>query len=159
MAIILKGVRAGLRNWARAASLLICAAALAACTTTYRNHGYVPSDDDLSEIAVGVDTQGSVEETVGRPTTSGVLQAQAWYYVGSRWRHFAFLAPMPVDRQVVAISFDGRGVVSNIERFTLEDGQVVPLSRRVTDSSVKNTTFLRQLMGNLGQFDAGQILN
>jgi len=52
---------------------------------------------------------------------------------------------------VLAISFDQNGVLSNIESFGLEDGQVVTLSRRVTDSSVTNQNFLRQLLGNIGR--------
>lgn len=159
MATIWQNQSSILRIWTRALLLGVLVFGLTACAAVYRNHGYVPSDEDLAEITVGVDTQGSVEEAVGRPTTSGVLQDQAWYYVGSRWRHFGALAPKAIERQVVAISFDGRGVVTNIERFGLEDGQVVPLSRRVTDSSVRNTTFLRQLLGNIGQFNAEQFIN
>ena len=30
------------------------------CTTLYRNHGYIPSDDQLAEVLVGVDTRGTV---------------------------------------------------------------------------------------------------
>jgi len=49
-------------------------------------------------------------------------------------------------------------VVRNIERFGLERGQVVTLSRRVTDDNIADTTFIRQLMGNLGRFNAGDFL-
>lgn len=131
---------------------------LAGCTSQYRNHGYAPSDADLQNILVGVDTRATVEDLVGRPSTSGVLTEGAYYYLSSRVRHFAYTTPKEVDRQVVAISFDGDGVVANIERFGLQDGRVVPLSRRVTESSVQNTAFLRQLIGNIGRFNPGQFL-
>jgi len=42
-------------------------------------------------------------------------------------------------------------VVSNVELFTLEDGQVVVLSRRVTGTSIQNVSFIRQLLGNVGR--------
>lgn len=133
---------------------------LAACTAIYRNHGYAPTDDELSFLVVGVDTQATVEEAVGRPSATGVLNEGGWYYVSSRWRHFAYRAPEVIDRQVVAISFVGEeGTIANIERFTLEDGQIVPLSRRVTDSSVQGTSFLRQLLGNIGQLDPTSLLD
>ncbi len=136
----------------------VAATLLTACSAQFRNHGYAPTDAELAEVIVGVDTRASVEDLIGAPTTGGVLTDSAYYYVESRWRHFAFLAPAEIDRQLVAISFDADGVVTNIERFTLADGRVVTLSRRVTDSTVRNTTFLRQLLGNLGNFDAGQIV-
>jgi len=133
---------------------------LAACTAIYRNHGYAPTDDELSFLVVGVDTQATVEEAVGRPSATGVLNEGGWYYVSSRWRHFAYRAPEVIDRQVVAISFVGEaGTIANIERFTLEDGQIVPLSRRVTDSSVQGTSFLRQLLGNIGNLDPTSLLD
>jgi len=58
----------------------------------------------------------------------------------------------------VAITFDQRGVVRGIERYGLEDGRTIPLQRRVTSSSVEDKTFLRQLLGNLGRFNPGNVL-
>ncbi|MCH2076478.1 MAG: outer membrane protein assembly factor BamE [Rhodobacteraceae bacterium] len=142
----------------RAVTGITLAVALSACTTQFRNHGYAPSDAELQEIIVGVDTRATVEDVIGRPSTSGVLTGSAYYYLSDRRSSFAFFEPEVVDRQLVAVSFDGDGVVRNIERFTLRDGRVVPLSRRVTDSSVENSTFLRQLLGNIGNFNPGQFL-
>ncbi|RMH39431.1 MAG: outer membrane protein assembly factor BamE [Alphaproteobacteria bacterium] len=142
----------------RLALSLIAIVSVAACASVYRNHGYVPPEDELQKITVGVDTRDTVAETIGRPSTEGVLRDRAWYYVGSRFRHFGMRAPEEVDRQVVAISFDAEGRVANIERFTLADGRVITLSRRVTESNIKGISFIRQLLGNIGRFDVGQAL-
>jgi len=150
MSILFQTMKSGI-----VAALLIT---LAACSATYQNHGYVPPDDDLDLITVGVDTRDSVADSIGRPTSFGVLQEGGWYYTQSRWRYFAYKAPKIIDRQVVAIRFDKDGVVENVERFTLDDGRVVALSRRVTDSNIKGISFLRQLMGNLGNLRAGDLL-
>ena len=130
---------------------------LAACSEMVRNHGYTPTDIELEEVIVGVNTRDDVELSVGRPSTSGVLRDGAWYYVGSKIRHFGGRKPQEIERQVVAISFGGDGVVSNVERFGLDRGQVVTLSRRVTESSVPNSTFVRQLLRNFGRIDVSQI--
>lgn len=137
-------------------SAVLCLA-LSACSPTYRNYGYVPPQEDLEQIAVGIDTRASVEETLGAAGASSVLEDNALYFVRSRVRSFALLEPEVIEREVVAVSFDGAGVVQNIETFGLERGQVVRLSRRVTDSSVANKTFLRQLIGNIGRFTPGGI--
>lgn len=138
----------------------LCAVFLlvSACSATYQNHGYVPSDSELQAITVGVDNRDTVAEAIGRPTSTGVLKDSGYYYVRSRFRSFAYRKPQEIDRQVVAISFDQAGVVENIERFTLEDGKVVALSRRVTDSNIKGISFLRQLLGNLGNINASEFL-
>jgi outer membrane protein assembly factor BamE (lipoprotein component of BamABCDE complex) len=128
-----------------------------ACSPVYRDHGYVPTDSDLEEVVVGESTVEDVAAAVGRPSASGVLTGSAWYYVGSRFRHAGARAPREVDRQVVAISFDDGGVVENVERFGLEKGQVVAISRRVTDSNIKGIGFLRQLLGNIGRLGPAQL--
>lgn len=133
--------------------------ALSACTPIYRNHGYAPTEEELEEVIVGVDTSATVSDLVGPPSASGVTRDDAWYYVASKWKTRGALAPEIYDRQVVAISFDGEGVVQNIERFTLEDGQVIALNRRVTEDNIKGVTFLRQLLGNIGNFTADQFLD
>lgn len=124
-----------------------------ACAPQYKNHGYIPPEDELEQITVGIDTRASVEETIGIPSTAGVVNESGFYYVRNRKRTFGVLAPQEVERRVLAISFDSAGVVSNIETFGLERGQVVPLARRVTSPGVRDNGFLRQLMGNLGRFN------
>lgn len=141
------------------ASILAILLALAACTAIYQNHGYIPRDEDLAKVVVGEATRETVERDVGRPSSTGLLTGGAWYYVGSRFRLYGGRTPKEIDRQVVAISFDDKGVVENVERFGLEKGEVVALSRRVTESNVKRPGFLRQLLGNIGNFNAGQFLN
>ncbi|MEM7317750.1 MAG: outer membrane protein assembly factor BamE [Pseudomonadota bacterium] len=137
------------------ASLLV---AIAGCTSIYRKHGYVPSEEELAAVTIGVDTRDSVIESLGSPSSSGVLDDSGFYYVSTRMRHYGPREPEIVSRELVAINFDQSGVVRNIERYGLEDGQVVPLQRRVTDSGVEDKTFLRQLLGNLGNFNPANTL-
>ncbi len=132
--------------------------ALAGCSPIQRFHGYAPDDTQLAEIEVGRDTRATVAEKVGRPGMSGVMEGSAWYYVQSDWVEQGWRAPVEVNREVVAISFDGADRVSNIERFGLQDGEVVPLSRRVTSTGPTGLTMLRQLLSNLGQFNPAQML-
>ena len=132
---------------------------IASCTNQDRKHGYVPDEADLEQIIVGVDTVDTVADLVGRPSTSGVLSDSGWYYVESKFRQYGPRENKEIDRTVVAISFDSDGVVENIERFGLEDGRVVAISRRVTDSNIKGISFLRQLFGNIGNFAAEQFVD
>ncbi len=128
--------------------------ALGACTPLYRNHGYVPAEEDLAAILPGIDTRDTVADVVGPPTAGGVLNEGGFYYVRSRFRTFGPFEPREIEREVVAINFDAEGIVRNIERFGLEAGRVVQLNRRVTDDNLRDTTFLRQLLGNIGNFAA-----
>ena len=135
----------------------VCLAVAGACSPIFKNHGYVPPPEDLAKIKVGVDTRESVEEAIGAPSSSGVVRDSGYYYVASRIRTSGPRRPEVVARELVAISFDQRGVVRNVERFGLDDGYVIVLDRRVTESNVENTGFLRQLLGNIGNFNPANI--
>ncbi len=148
----------GIRQMVRLLGAVALALALAACSATYRDHGHIPPQKALDAIMVGVDTRDTVRAAIGAPGTSGLLTNSAWYYVQSRFRQVGLKEPEEVDRQVVAISFDDKGLVENIEHFGLERGRVVVLSRRVTESNVKGIGFLKQLFGSVGRVDASNLL-
>lgn len=142
----------------RRVGLLVLVAALAACSPVIRNHGYVPAEDELALIEVGVDTRETVGQKIGRPSTSGLLNDEGWYYVQSKYRHFGPREPKEIERQVLAVTFDKAGRVENIARFGLEDGKVVEISRRVTETSIKGISLIQQLLGSFGRLDGGTLL-
>lgn len=143
---------------AKALVLVALMGALSACSAVYRNHGYVPMEEDLALVEVGVSDRQTVATAIGRPSATGLLEGAGWYYVGSRWKHFGLYAPQEISREVVAVSFDEAGLVSNVERFGLQDGNVVTLSRRVTTDNVGGLTLVKQLLGSLGRLNPGQLL-
>lgn len=153
-----RAARQGFGNSARllVASLLV--ALIAGCSPIYRNHGYIPSDEELALITVGEDTREFVGTVIGRPSAEGLLNDEGWYYVQSKFKSVGMFAPKEEVRQVVAISFDADGVVENVERFGLEKGRIVPLSRRVTSDNVKGKGILAQIFGNIGGIAAGEQL-
>lgn len=150
----------GYGRWIRrAVACALVAATLTACAPIEQNHGYVPTETELALLTVGVDTQDTVASTIGRPSAQTLLDESAWYYIQSRYRTVGPREPKEIDRQVVAISFDPDGVVTNIERFGLEDGRVITLSRRVTDSGLSRPSLITELFKNFGRFRASDFLN
>lgn len=154
MADFARHMKYGLRSALMGLSVL----ALVGCVSIYRNHGYVPTDEDLESIKLGVDTRDSIAESIGTPSAEGVLNDSGFYYVSSRFRHYGAKEPEVVERELVALTFDQRGIVRNVEKFGLKDGRVIPLTRRISDSSVRDQTFLRQLLGNIGTFNPSNVL-
>lgn len=144
---------------ARLVCALTLAAALAACQPVHRNHGYVPDEADLAQVIVGQTTMGDIEATLGRPSAQGLLAGSSWFYVKSRFEHYGPNPPREINREVVALTFDEAGTIANVERFGLERGRVVVLSRRVTDPGVSAVSALRQILGNLGRFRADQVVD
>lgn len=147
---------AGLRRFALGTAIIV---ALTACSPIIRKHGYVPVEEDLALVQVGVDTRETVVDVIGAPVATGLLEGGDYYYVASHFRHYGPLKKQEIQRDVVVVVFDAKGTVANVEHYGLEDGNVVTLSRRVTTSATADKTFLRQLLGNIGNIDAGQFIN
>ena len=144
---------------AKTAVLALGMALLVACTPLYTNHGFVPDDKDLASITAGVDTRETVGAFLGRPSVEGLVGDGEWFYVRSQWKTLGAKAPKEVDRQVLAITFDEKGVVTNIERFGLEKGEIVAISRRVTTEPIKGRNALAQIFGNIGRLDPTALLS
>ena len=87
-----------------------------------------------------------------------MLSDGGYYYVSTLMRRRGPSALKPVSRELVAVTFNQQGVVSGIERYGLEQGKVIPLQRRVTSSNIQDKTFLRQLLGSLGNFGPGGLV-
>jgi len=149
------GARRLLLGAAAAAAL----AALGACSPVIRHHGHVPDEYELALIDVGSDVRDDVAEKIGFPGATGLVTDDVWYYVQSRRLHGGPGEVPEVERTVVAVSFDTAGRVSGVETFGLEDGQVVPLSRRVTKSNVPPPSVLSQLLRNIGVFQPRQFFD
>lgn len=144
----------------RITAIICCAVmmAMTACTPSVRFHGYIPDSEELEQIVVGVDTRGTVEDIIGTPTSTGVLNSGGWYYIATQIEHHSYRAPRVIERKMVAVSFDANDVVENIEEFGLQDGNVIPLTRRVTELPVKGPSFWKQILGNVGNFDPAGII-
>jgi outer membrane protein assembly factor BamE (lipoprotein component of BamABCDE complex) len=141
------------------AGAVLLAAGLAACTPVIRNHGYVPAEDELALVEVGVDTRETVGQKIGRPSTSGLLNDDGWYYVQSQYRLVGPREPQEIDRKVLAVTFNEAGVLENVALFGLEDGQVVEISRRVTETNIKGVSLITQLLGSFGRISAEDVFS
>ncbi|MEL6127056.1 MAG: outer membrane protein assembly factor BamE [Pseudomonadota bacterium] len=129
--------------------------ALAGCSATYTNHGFTPPEQELAEIVVGVDTQDDVATKVGRPADTGLVDDDAWYYLSSRVRSFAFYDPVVTERRLVAIQFDEAGFVRDVTTYGMQDGRAVELVTRTTETYGQELTVVQQFLGNLFNFEIG----
>ena len=134
------------------------ALALGACAATFDNHGYVPPAEELAQLRIG-SSRADVAAIIGTPGAAGMMRDEAWFYTAYRMRNQGYRAPQVIERQIIAVSFDAAGQVSNIEEFGLEDGRIVQLSRRVITSSVREVTFFGQLFSNFGRINLGEALS
>jgi outer membrane protein assembly factor BamE (lipoprotein component of BamABCDE complex) len=133
----------------RVAFALLLAGLAAGCSPIVTVHGYVPPAADIARLTPGVDSRATVEEALGLPSSTGLLQDQAWFYVQSVFETYTYNPARVVDRTVLVISFNAEGVVTGIETYGLEDGRIVELTARTTDTGGRQLGIVEQLFGNL----------
>ncbi len=134
---------------------LVAGLTMAACSPTVSQRGYVPNEDLLKEIRIGIDNKDSVLTTFGSPSTVSTVDASSWYYISSIHEQTAFFAEEAVDREIVAVYFDENDNVEKLGYYGLEDGKIVNFIDRETPTRGKELTFLQQMFGNIGRFGQG----
>ena len=140
----------------RHAALALCGAGfvLAGCAPTTTVHGYVPPAADVARLTPGVDTTATVEETLGLPSSTGLLGDGAWFYVQSVFENYAYNPARVVDRTVLVVNFNPNGVVTGVDSYGVEDGRIVNLTSRTTETGGRELGVLEQLFGNILNLDA-----
>lgn len=140
---------AALRGVACATALI----GLIACETVIDVRGFVPDDESLSKIQIGLQSKRDVGDLLGTPSSVSAFGDETWLYISRKTRTVAFLEPKIVEQQVVAIVYDDKGVVSDVRKLELADGKVLRHVARVTPSPGKELSFIEQLIGNVGKFN------
>jgi len=143
--------RSALRRWT---GLGMAAALLAACSPIIVNNGFMMDEDAIGQIRPGVQNREQVAQILGSPSSVAAFDDQTWLYIHRRTSQRAFLDPVTLDQDVIAITFDrGSGTVSGVRRLTLADGQQIDPVDRVTPSPGKELSVLDQFLGNIGRFN------
>ena len=130
-------------------ALLLGAALVAGCGAQIDRHGHVFIDVDLQQLQPGM-TKEEVKTVLGSPDTTVTIGGDAFYYISTTQKTVAFLKPREIDRQVVAVYFDGSANVQQVAHYGLKDGIVVNYYKGETPARGKDLGLLEQIFGNLG---------
>lgn len=136
----------------RAGLALAAAMTLTACAADINPRGNEPSPELLAQIEPGRQGRNEVRALLGTPSTTSAFGDETWYYISAMTAQWAYRATDERERQVVAISFDDRGVVSEVRRMDQSAGREVKVVERETPTPGRDETILQQLLGNVGRF-------
>ncbi|MXN51842.1 outer membrane protein assembly factor BamE [Shinella sp. AETb1-6] len=137
-----------LRSAAVAATL--SASVLAGCQSMgmgeVMHQGYVIDQETLALAPVG-SSREQVLLSLGSPSSTATFDNEVFYYISQkRTRPMAFMKPKVVEQSVLAVYFDKDGNVERLAHYTLQDGKVFDMIKRVTPTGGAETTFLGQLL-------------
>ncbi|MEM7192262.1 MAG: outer membrane protein assembly factor BamE, partial [Pseudomonadota bacterium] len=80
---------------------------------------------------------------------TSAIGGDAYYYISSTMQTVAFLKPKEIDREVVAVYFNGSETVTDVSRYGMKDGVVVDYYKGETPARGKDLGFIEQMFGNL----------
>jgi outer membrane protein assembly factor BamE (lipoprotein component of BamABCDE complex) len=130
-------------------------ATLAGCGFPVNQRGNLPKPDLLAQIRPGVTDKNSVKALIGTLSSIAAFDGDTWYYISKEEKQIAFLKPVVENQQVYVIHFNDKGVVSDVSHRGLDDAQSMTMNPDATPAPGREFTFLEQLIGNFGKFNAG----
>ncbi|MEY2884101.1 MAG: hypothetical protein RL490_1825 [Pseudomonadota bacterium] len=125
------------------------------CSRIRQNQGYLVDETLVTSIQPGVDNRDSVAKTLGRPTFAAQFDAGEWYYVSRVTGQYAFVQPKVLQQSILVVSFDAKGNVTKVERRGMEQVAQITPEKDKTPTLGRETGFLEELFGNIGQVGAG----
>jgi len=129
-------------------ALMLGVALLPGCGAQIDRHGHVFIDVDLDKVQPGM-SKDQVAGVLGSPDTTSTIGGDAYYYISTTQKTVAFLKPREIDRQVVAVYFDGGANVQQVAHYGLKDGIVVNYYKGETPARGKDLGLIEQIFGNL----------
>ena len=129
---------------------------LSACSPTMNNHGNIPAQELVNSIRIGINNREQVSSMLGTPSTIATFDQEAWYYVGARTSRIAFFEPELLERKILVVRFDKKGVVRQVERLDKNHGREIQVVDRKTPTRGKELTIFEQLLGNVGRFGGAE---
>ena len=142
-------VRAG-----KIALTLVCAFPLTGCAFLAAHpqaRGNRVDPAELTELVPGVSTKKDAASLLGSPTAHGSFDDNKWIYIGAMTRPVIGGTQHLISEDNVVLTFDARGVLRDVRATHLRNALPHTMLARTTPSPGSNTSFLQQLLGNVGK--------
>jgi outer membrane protein assembly factor BamE (lipoprotein component of BamABCDE complex) len=140
-----------------AGAVLGLAVGAAGCTSIKDHRGYIVDRALVDSIQPGIDNQGSVEKTLGRPTFVSQFGSKDWYYVSRNTATNAFQKPKTYEQMVLRVRFDEAGNVAGVDQRGVEQIAQISPEGQTTPTLGRHRSFLQDLFGNVGAVGAGGV--
>jgi outer membrane protein assembly factor BamE (lipoprotein component of BamABCDE complex) len=134
--------------------LCLCLTSCAWMLPPPQTRGNKVEPEQLKELVSGTSTKADVTALIGSPTQKATFDENTWLYITELTRPRVGRTLGVLDQAVVVLSFDDRGVLRGIKTVTNNDAISVSVASRTTPSPGTEASFMQQLLGNIGKFNA-----
>ncbi len=108
----------------------------------------------LKDLVPGTSTRVDVTSLIGSPTAKAAFDDNTWIYISEVTQPRVGQIQRIKSQKVVEMTFDEAGVLRGIKEMSQADAQPVSVVARATPSPGSESSFMQQLLGNVGKFSA-----
>ncbi len=127
---------------------------MASCSPIIDTRGHDMEAEDLQQIVVGQTSGDDVVALLGTPTVRSNYGDETWYYITEKKETVGLFAPKVIEQHVTAIRFDASHIVADVSEVKKEEGKPVEFVGKTTPTEGHQLTFMEQMLGNFGRFNA-----
>ena len=131
---------------------VVAVTALVGCELVVHTRGNLPDPKLVAEIKPGRSNRADIEELLGTPSTRATFDNEIWFYIGSREETHVFKKSKLIERRILTVRFNNRGIVEETRNYDATHGRLVQIVKRETPTKGRELTFIEQLVGNFGRF-------
>jgi outer membrane protein assembly factor BamE (lipoprotein component of BamABCDE complex) len=110
--------------------------------------------EQLKELTPGTSTRADVTALIGSPTARATFDDNTWIYISEVTRPRIARVQGILNQNVTVLSFNDQGVLQDVKQLNKDDAIPVSVVARTTPSPGTEASFLQQLFGNIGKFNA-----
>ncbi len=110
--------------------------------------------EQLKELVPGTSTRADVTALIGSPTARATFDDNTWLYISEVTRPRIARTQGILNQNVTVLSFNDQGVLQDVKLLNKDDAIPVSVVARSTPSPGTEASFLQQLFGNIGRFNA-----
>jgi outer membrane protein assembly factor BamE (lipoprotein component of BamABCDE complex) len=110
--------------------------------------------EQLKELVPGTSTRADVTALIGSPTAKATFDDNTWLYISEVTRPRIGRVQGVLSQGVVVLTFNDQGVLRDVKTLDKDDSVPVSIVARSTPSPGTEASFLQQLFGNIGRFNA-----
>lgn len=111
--------------------------------------------EQLAQLVPGTSTKGDVQALLGSPTTRATFDDNTWLYISALTKPVIAATNRIEEQKVVALTFNADGVLKEVAKRDKDDSLPVRIVSRTTPTPGNDTSFVQQLLGNIGRFNPG----
>ena len=141
-----------MRHFVLSGLIAVPALLLGACDNIVDLRGFAPTPGSVEKLEAGTQSREDVVRLVGSPSAVATFNPNVWYFVSQRQETWAFLKPSITKQDVMQVTFNDAGRVTDIKTYDLKDARDIDMVARVTPTAGKELTVLEQILGNIGRF-------